>query len=32
VVRDFEQAGHFHIVDAPAGGAFVFDAYEQLDA
>ena len=30
VVRDFEAAGHFHIVDAPDnGGAFVFDAYER---
>jgi hypothetical protein len=29
VVRDFEAAGQFHIVDVPAGGSFVFDAYEQ---
>jgi hypothetical protein len=29
VVADFEAVGQFHIVDTPAGGSFVFDAYEQ---
>lgn len=33
VVRDFEQAGHFFIYDAPeAAGTFVFDAYEQPES
>ncbi len=28
VVADFEQAGHYHIVDAPDnGGTYVFDGY-----
>ncbi len=32
VVRDFEQAGHFYIYDAPRqAGTFVFDAYERPD-
>ncbi len=30
VVCDFEQAGHFHVFDAPGDtGTFVFDAYER---
>jgi|SRR4051794_4385231 antirestriction protein len=31
VLRDFEQAGHFWVYDAPHdnGGCFVFDAYER---
>ncbi len=28
VVADFEQAGHYHVVDAPDnGGTYVFDGY-----
>src|SRR4051794_16456974 len=32
VVRDFEQAGHFYVFDAPGDmGTFVFDPYERAD-